>query len=331
ALGGVLRMPLDIAAVSESEGAFARKTLHTHGVRLNLDHDCDVGAALGRLRRRFNLSVDQVAEATKIQPVHVEAIEAFDLARLPSRPFTLGYLRAYADLLGLDPAEVVARFKTEAPSNDNRLRPPAGIDVRPEPRLGWAATAVVLALMAIVGWNLSRHATAAQRRPSPARAAAEQSIADISGPAQLGAPLPAPPEASMPAIYQPPGLIAAAADGGSADAALAAQRAADAAQVKLGVVSGPIGAPFIAQGPVWGAAAGAVILQATSPTSLIVRGDGGAVYFARQLAAGEAWRAPDLPGLTIDVGEPDSVEVYENGLSKGLLTRPQTPLAKLEG
>jgi hypothetical protein len=72
-----------------------------------------------------------------------------------------------------------------------------------------------------------------------------------------------------------------------------------------------------------------VILQAVRPMSLVVRGAGGTVYFARQLGAGEAWRAPDVAGLTIDVDVPSAVEIYVGGRATGLLSQPQTPLASL--
>ena len=41
-----------------------------------------------------------------------------------------------------------------------------------------------------------------------------------------------------------------------------------------------------------------MILQARKSTSLIVRGAGGQVYFARQLAAGEAYRVPAVAGVS---------------------------------
>jgi hypothetical protein len=63
--------------------------------------------------------------------------------------------------------------------------------------------------------------------------------------------------------------------------------------------------------------------------SLVVRGAGGAVLFARQLAAGEAWRAPDTAGLTADVDVPAAVEVYVQGRAVGPLTSAQTPLGAL--
>ena len=79
------------------------------------------------------------------------------------------------------------------------------------------------------------------------------------------------------------------------------------------------------------AAGSGVILQARKPTSLIVRGQGGVVYFARQLAAGEAWRAPVMAGLIADVGNPASIEVFAGGISRGALTDAKSPLARLGG
>ncbi|MGI8839624.1 MAG: RodZ domain-containing protein [Caulobacteraceae bacterium] len=87
----------------------------------------------------------------------------------------------------------------------------------------------------------------------------------------------------------------------------------------------------MAAGTIYGPAApgAGIILQAMKPTSLIVRGAGGAVYFARQLSAGQAWRAPALAGLTVDAGSPAAVEVFVGGLSRGPLTSAQTPLSAL--
>jgi hypothetical protein len=59
---------------------------------------------------------------------------------------------------------------------------------------------------------------------------------------------------------------------------------------------------------------------------LEIHGPDGAVYFARQLAAGEAYRVPNLNGLTAEVSNPANAELFEGGVSKGVLTQPQTEL-----
>ena len=55
----------------------------------------------------------------------------------------------------------------------------------------------------------------------------------------------------------------------------------------------------------------------------------GRVLFARQLAAGEAWRAPMEVSATVDVSEPDAFAVYMNGEYDGALNAALTPLSQL--
>ncbi|WP_340647612.1 RodZ domain-containing protein, partial [Phenylobacterium sp.] len=132
--------------------------------------------------------------------------------------------------------------------------------------------------------------------------------------------------------YETPGLEAATAGDGSSKAADDAAKLAKAhPETVIAVPSAPLAAVFVANGAIFGApAAGSVVtLQARKPTSLIARGADGSVYFARQLAAGEAYRAPMLKGLTVDVAEPSSVQVFVSGRSKGLLPAAQTLVSKL--
>ena len=72
-----------------------------------------------------------------------------------------------------------------------------------------------------------------------------------------------------------------------------------------------------------------VTLQAIKSASLIIRGADGSVYFARQLAAGEAYRAPQLGGLSVEAAEPDSIQVFVAGQSKGVLPSPKLALGDL--
>ncbi|HEY9217608.1 MAG TPA: RodZ domain-containing protein, partial [Phenylobacterium sp.] len=90
-------------------------------------------------------------------------------------------------------------------------------------------------------------------------------------------------------------------------------------------------ATFTPKGAVLGAPAEAsnVTLQALRPGAVILRGADGKVYFARQLAAGDAYRAPAVAGLTVDVSDPTAFQVFVGGQSKGVLPLPQTPLSRL--
>ncbi|HEY2178286.1 MAG TPA: helix-turn-helix domain-containing protein, partial [Caulobacteraceae bacterium] len=184
---------------------------------------------------------------------------------------------------------------------------------------------MIALLAALIGWNLVVRVTAPPPRKAAAALPAPVRARSPAGPARLGAPLPAPPEATTPPPYVTPGLAKAAA-ANSPDGAVPTQLA-DAAPAAENAI--PVGAPFAAHGQVFGAAHSSLVLQAMRPMSLVVRGAGGAVYFARQLAAGEAWRAPELAGLTADVDVPAAVEVYVAGRATGPLSQPQTPLSAL--
>jgi len=300
-------MPLDAGAFVETTGLKPRVD-GLNGLRpmvVRLATEGNVGAALRAARESLDLAVEDIAQATRVRPAHVASLEAFDFGALPARPFVVGYVRAYALALGLETEAVVARFRQEAPDVDDRLRAPSGLSGHGR-RFGVLALGVALLIAAVVGWNIMRHAAVAPRHVSRPAVRAAPGRADL-GPTVLGAPLPAPPEAAAPPTYETPGLAAAP----TAD-------------------PDPAGAPFVQAGAVYGApAAGAhLILQARKPTSLVVRGDGG-ILFARQMAAGEAWRAPATAGLVADVGNPASMEVFVDGLSRGDLSQPRTSLDSL--
>lgn len=72
------------------------------------------GAQLADARETMGLTLGEASEKTHIKESHLEAIENTDLAELPSRPYAIGFVKAYAEFLELDSAPVVARFKEDA-------------------------------------------------------------------------------------------------------------------------------------------------------------------------------------------------------------------------
>ncbi len=303
------------------------------------DHAADIGAALKAAREARGLSLQEVAEATRIRQTYVQALEAMRLEELPSRPFTIGYVRAYAALLGMDVDAAVARFKADAPDESGELREPVGVRRERDPRLGLIFAGGVLVVGAILLWNVAQRAIAKDAPPPqiapPAASTQVQAHANNSQVA-LGAPLPAPVESTTPEPYKTPGLDDAAANGGSVDAAKAAAKAREEAAARAGIVDPAhqiqVGAPFKPRGAMLGAAQGegsGVVLQARKPATLVVRGENGQVYFARALSAGDAYRAPRTPGLVADVSDPMVFEVYYGGALVSHLPSASTALGKL--
>ena len=70
----------------------------------------DFGAWLRRERERREMSLDAVAEQTKINVALLAGLERGDLARWPTGIFRRAFVRAYAVEVGLDPDPVTATF-----------------------------------------------------------------------------------------------------------------------------------------------------------------------------------------------------------------------------
>ncbi|MDB5481807.1 MAG: cell division protein FtsQ [Caulobacteraceae bacterium] len=319
-------MPLDTGDITEERIApYADDQIAAlRPIRVVLDETGHVGAALRAARQRLGMAEDDIAQFTRVRAAYVAAIEAFDFDALPARPYVVGYVRAYAMALGLEPEGVVTRFHAEAPSVDVKLRPPGGVSYDAFASIRRLLVVGAVVVTAVIVWNVARRTELRASEPSSAPVLRPARAAPAAGPAQIGAPLPTPPEATTPPVYQTPGLT-------TVDPA-AASTASARPSTPGGLTDGAAGGGrFTPAGVVYGAAApgGDVVLQAHKSTSLIVRGPGGAVYFARLLTPGQAWRGPAAAGLTVDVAAPASMEVFIGDVSRGRLTQTQTPLARL--
>jgi len=277
-----------------------------------------IGAAIRMRREARGLSLDELSLTTRIKPQYLAALEAMRLEDLPSRPFVVGYVRACAGALGLDPEQAVERLRREAPDGPSALAAPVGVDRETDPRMRTFVTLGIVVVLAIVVWNITERVVK-QRPAHPGAPAAVTVRTPVSshapvGPVSLGAPLPPPIESTAPEPYVTPGLPTASS--------LPPQPAP---------LVPPPGAAFEAKGAVYGAAPGAahVILVAAKPVSFVVHGADGSVYFARQLETGEAYAAPALAGLSVEVSDPAEVQVYVDRAFKGPLAGPTTSLSSL--
>jgi cytoskeleton protein RodZ len=127
----------------------------------------DFGAKLRTSRERSGLSLRVIADTTRISIRALEALERNDIAHLPGGIFSRGFVRAYAQQVGLDPEETIAEFITRFPhetvtQGHPRVRTIVGRDG--SKRRGrwraaaWAGIAAVLivallAFLALGGWR----------------------------------------------------------------------------------------------------------------------------------------------------------------------------------
>ena len=66
-----------------------------------------VGAALKAAREQRRLTLAQVSESTKVRIHYLQALENDDISAMPSAAQARGFLRLYADFLGLDLASLI--------------------------------------------------------------------------------------------------------------------------------------------------------------------------------------------------------------------------------
>ncbi|WP_371396710.1 helix-turn-helix domain-containing protein [Fretibacter rubidus] len=76
--------------------------------------DTHIGEDLAAARVAKGLTHGDVAEALNLQADYIDAIERLNRDALPSIGYVLGYVRAYANLVGLDGSEAVKLFKRDS-------------------------------------------------------------------------------------------------------------------------------------------------------------------------------------------------------------------------
>lgn len=70
-----------------------------------------LGQYLKVQRKLRNVSLEDVSRASKVHQNWLELLENDDFDKLPSDVFAKGYLRLYANAIGLDPDDVVLRYE----------------------------------------------------------------------------------------------------------------------------------------------------------------------------------------------------------------------------
>jgi len=312
-------MPLDTGAVTQNLLRSAGLDLGEIDERPEsaIDGALNIGAALRATRQRTGRSLQDLSDTTRIRRAYLDALEEMRLEDLPSRPFTIGYVRAYARALGLDEARAVERFKQDVPADAEPLRAPVGVRKHSDVRLALLFGGGAVVVSAVLLWNLARHSVAEETPPPPV--VAESASPAPAGPAapatvSISAAQPAPQESTLPTPYVTPGL-------GSSSSPAAYDGSID-----------PKTSPtFIPHGTIYGAAANAslVTLQARKSVSIVIRTPDQKVVFAAVLKPGEAYRAPTSGDLSADVSDQQNLNVYVGGQIHTGLIAQVTPFSRL--
>jgi cytoskeleton protein RodZ len=305
-----------------------------------------IGALLRARRDELGLDVEAIAEALRIKPVFLVALEEGRTQDLPGPTYAIGFVRAYAHYLGFDSDRVLDVYKAE--SADVHAKPdlslPVPLGARSLPGGTILLVGVILALCGYGTWYYL--ATGERSRPERVGAvpaelrqlaplvAAPRTDAASSGPtiAASAAPrlasgltpadtAPAAPPPSIvasPAVaalpISPAAVVAPSASPPGGDAASGQPPGAAAASAAPAGDVGKAGGNSAAK-PTNDAAAkptGQVEIKALADCWIQVRAADQAVVFSRVLKAGETYQVP-RPGLLLRTGNAGALAILVDG------------------
>jgi cytoskeleton protein RodZ len=247
-----------------------------------------------RLRRGDELS--RISRALRIRKDYLEAIEADSPDRLPGRAYALGFLRSYADYLGLDSPTLVSRYKTQTVGQSETVRQ---VGLPPElerSRFAVAQAAVAVGVLALVVYGFyqfSQPGVSGRPGASSADAArsADHAVRHSPQKAQAGERKPAAAD-SMTALAAPapvPGQQQVAVSEGQVFGAQ-----------NLGVH---------------------VVVRAHRLAHVLVQGFRGKVYLNRVLHPGDVYRVPNVVGLSLTTPNGGAVSLEVDGRDMGAAGR----------
>ena len=113
-----------------------------------------VGRYLKAERESQGQDLPQVAEMLRIHRSYLQAIEEGEIDQLPGPTYAVGFVRAYAEYLGLDRNKVAERFKEEGkfPKQRAQLNLPSPLPEGQIPSLAVLLIAAVMLSVAYGGW-----------------------------------------------------------------------------------------------------------------------------------------------------------------------------------
>jgi hypothetical protein len=158
-----------------------------------------LGNNLREARIRRGIELAQVAADTQIRSRYLRALEDERFEDIPGSVYAKGFLRTYADYLGLDSQLFVDEYNARF-SDDDAPPAPTQLELEPRPLRSYAiaATVVLVVLAALLGWLLTRSSP----QPGPARKAS---------PPAPAAPVPASPPTALGARHRVTAATPAAA------------------------------------------------------------------------------------------------------------------------
>jgi cytoskeleton protein RodZ len=261
--------------------------------------DMPVGEILRRTRQHYGQSLTDVEGILRIRAVQLQALEDGRIDLLPGRVYAIGFVRAYAEYLGLDGEKMVHLFKVQAgnpprPRAELHFPVPASESKVPNYYILGSSVAgviVVIAALILTAGGMKKETATVPSVPSELRAEALVSkpapqLAQVQ-PALVGPVIPGMPTTVSP-VAAIPGAVAPVAALPGVDPALVAAAASAAENPEL-------------------------VIRVLDTAWVEVRDEDGQALLSRVLKPGDSYTVPPAPGMTLDTGNIGGLEFVLNG------------------
>ncbi|MGD9538380.1 MAG: helix-turn-helix domain-containing protein [Alphaproteobacteria bacterium] len=161
-------------------------------------HIPDVSLTLRLARERAGYEVKDVAQVLRIRAAHLEAIESGRFKDLPGPTYVTGFLRSYADFLGIDRDQIVNRYREEiGAAGRQKLSFPVPSYEGRMPRPWLILVALILVGLAYGGWHYYSTRDSGQRE-AVAEPPAEATMQAADAAADQRIPVAAEPSSASP-------------------------------------------------------------------------------------------------------------------------------------
>ncbi len=172
-----------------------------------------VGEVLRQARADLGLSVETVAQKLRLAPKQILAIEGEDYERLPGPTYVRGYLRSYAQLLGLSPEAVIGLYNR----HPSAAKPVDLTKHAPAPQMSTDHHVIKITTLVVAGlilglaaiWWQGRDDSPIKPRKPPASAKIEEGMPAAEDVLPREEPGSAPTETPVPAAVPPAILVRA--------------------------------------------------------------------------------------------------------------------------
>ncbi len=305
------------------------------GTATPLSGPCSAGDALRQQRKALGLNLTDVAAALRIKPAYLAALEVGRPDQVPGHTYAIGFMRAYADHLGLESDEVLRRFKQESTGFARKpdLSFPMPLGERSVPDVGMLLVALILALCGYGTWyylstgESSRPARVAEVPAELLPPKPEQRPKDLTVPHSIEA-LAAPP-VTAPA-EDPPDTASASAGLPAASAIVTSSRTLTAPAAAPGLppdASENVTQTAALARPAQSTSSAAdtstrIVIRAIADSWVQIRDAGRSVLLTRLLKVGEAYTVPYRPGVSMRTGNAGGLEITVDG-------EPAPPLGRM--